>query len=134
MRTYYYPKLKMLARQLRKNSTLAEFVLWEHLKSKQMCGYDFHRQKPIDEFIVDFFCQKMMLIIEIDGVTHNEKLDKDALRQKRLEELGFTVLRFLEQEVRMNLKGVLITIKEWIEKTEEKSGHTPVSPLDRGDL
>ncbi|MFH1068068.1 MAG: DUF559 domain-containing protein [Candidatus Glassbacteria bacterium] len=134
MRTHYNPKLKELARQLRKNSTLAEIVLWEHLKNNQMCGYDFHRQKPIDEFIVDFYCPKLRLIIEIDGVTHNAKLAKDALRQERLEALGFTVLRFLEQEVRMNLEGVLITIKEWNEKTEEKSGHTPVSPLDRGDL
>lgn len=53
---YYNPKLKQLARKLRNNSTLSEILLWKYLKEKQMMGYDFHRQKPLDEYIVDFFC------------------------------------------------------------------------------
>lgn len=66
----YNPKLKELARQLRNNSTRSEIILWQHLKGKQMMGYDFHRQKPIDNFILDFFCYELMLGIELDGYTH----------------------------------------------------------------
>ena len=70
MRICYNPKLKNLARTLRNNSTLSEVLLWNHLKGKQMKGYDFHRQKPLDNYIVDFFCPKLRLIIEIDGESH----------------------------------------------------------------
>ena len=133
MRIHYKPKLKELARKLRRNSTLAEIILWDNLKGKRMLGYDFHRQKPIDEYIVDFFCPKLKLIVEIDGVTHHERLDKDALRQQRLEKLDFTVLRFLEHDVRTNLEGVLEAITAWIERQKQESQHTPESPLGRGD-
>ncbi len=88
---YYNPKLKEIARQLRKNSTLGEVLLWKKLKGKQMLGYDFHRQKPIDNYIADFFCKILMLIIEIDGGSHDfeEVQLNDIKRQKKLEELGF---------------------------------------------
>lgn len=66
----YDPKLKMLVRKLRNNSTLSEVLLWLELKGKQMKGYDFHRQKPIDNYIVDFFCHELMLAIEIGGISH----------------------------------------------------------------
>ena len=66
----YNPKLKELARELRNNSTKAEIILWLKLKNKQLYGYDFHRQKPIDNYIVDFFCQELMLAIEVDGYSH----------------------------------------------------------------
>jgi len=92
----YNPKLKEFARQLRNNSTKSEIILWKHLKGKQMCGYDFHRQKPLDNFIVDFFCHELMLAIEIDGYTHllEEVQIKDMDKEKRLNELGVNVLRF----------------------------------------
>jgi very-short-patch-repair endonuclease len=61
----YNPKLKEYARQLRNNSTRSEIILWKYLKGKQMLGYDFHRQKPIDNYIVDFFCSELMLAIEL---------------------------------------------------------------------
>ncbi|MDP2993407.1 MAG: DUF559 domain-containing protein, partial [Deltaproteobacteria bacterium] len=77
MRVYYNPKLKELARRLRNSSTLSEVLLWNHLKGKQMKGYDFHRQKPIDNYIVDFFCTKLRLIIEIDGDSHLFKGEED---------------------------------------------------------
>ncbi len=67
MKIRYNPKLKALARELRKNSTLSEVLLWNHLKGGQMKGYQFMRQKPIDDYIVDFYCSKLTLIIEIDG-------------------------------------------------------------------
>ncbi len=66
----YNPKLKELARTLRNNSTKSEIILWQHLKSKQMMGFDFHRQKPIGNFIVDFFCHELMLAVELDGYSH----------------------------------------------------------------
>ena len=96
-----------------------------------MHGYDFHRQKPIDNYIVDFFCHKLKLIIEIDGESHNNKSDEDMERQKRLETIGLHVLRFLDSDVKNNMKGVLEAIEEWIKRHEKQ--HTPVSPLDRGD-
>jgi very-short-patch-repair endonuclease len=67
----YNPKLKELARQLRNNSTFAEVLLWNELKNKQIKGYDFHRQKPILNYILDFFCSELKLAIEVDGLTHD---------------------------------------------------------------
>lgn len=81
----YNPRLKELARKLRNNSTKAENVLWLCLKGKQMCSYDFHRQKPIDNFILDFFCHELMLGIEVDGYTHcfEDTFVKDDLKEKK---------------------------------------------------
>lgn len=93
----YNPMLKELARKLRKDSTLSEVLLWRHLKGRQMLGYDFDRQKPIDNFIVDFFCNELMLAIEIDGDTHNYKINQDIERQKRIEGLGVHFLRFSDE-------------------------------------
>ena len=122
----YNAKLKQLARDLRNYSTLSEVLLWNHLKRKQMKSYDFHRQKPIDDFIVDFFCNELMLAIEIDGDSHDYKLDEDKKRQKQLEFQGVHFLRFSDTEVKQNLEGVLIKIEKWIDE------HTPKSPLKRG--
>ena len=77
---HYNPRLKKLARQLRRNSTLGEVLLWNELKRKQMMGYDFHRQKPIGEYIVDFYCPRLRLVIEIDGDSHFMREKKDAER------------------------------------------------------
>ena len=72
MKIYYNPKLKKLARNLRNNMTLPEVILWNQLKGRKL-GFDFHRQKPIDNYIVDFFCSKLKLIIEVDGNIHIDK-------------------------------------------------------------
>lgn len=72
----YNPKLKEFARQLRKNSTLSEVLLWEKLKQRSM-GVQFHRRVPLLEYIVDFYCHELQLAIEIDGVSHDFKYDKD---------------------------------------------------------
>lgn len=81
-----------------------------------MLGYDFHRQKPLDQFIVDFFCHELNLAIEIDGASHetNEAREKDAARQERLESLGVKFLRFKESDIRKNVHAVLETIEQWI--------------------
>ena len=116
MRVHYNPRLKELARTLRNNSTLSEVLLWNHLKGKQMRGYDFHRQKPIDNYIVDFFCPRLRLIIEIDGQSHAFKGKKDEKRKNRLGLLGFYILRFDDLDVKKNMEGVLAAIEEWIEE------------------
>ncbi len=116
----YDHKLVQRARELRNHSTLGEILLWRQLKGKQMHGYDFHRQKPLFRYIVDFFCNELALAIEIDGMTHDEaKYDYDVRRQKQIEELGITVLRFTEQEVTRNLWGVLQAIEAWIDEYEK---------------
>ncbi len=125
MKITYNPKLKELARQLRNSSTKAEIKLWNYLKGKQLKGYDFHRQKPIDKFIADFFCSRLMLAIEIDGYTHSfeEAFKRDMDKVKRLNELGITVLRFLDEDVMKNIEGVISHIEEFIREHENK--HTP---------
>ena len=115
----YNPKLKHLARMLRKNSTLSEVLLWNELKGKKLMGIDFHRQKPIGNFIVDFFSPDLMLVIEIDGITHAYKQDDDIKRQQFLESLSLTVLRFQDRDVRKNMNGVVEVLKEWMAKNIE---------------
>jgi very-short-patch-repair endonuclease len=120
MKVYYNPKLKELARENRNNPTLAEKMLWKQLKGKKLKGYDFHRQKPVENFIADFYCYALRMIIEVDGSSHNEKRNYDEIRQRRLEELGFTVLRFTNDDVLNNLEGVIKSLEEWIIVFESK--------------
>jgi len=112
----YNPKLKELARNLRKNSTRSEVILWGHLKGKQMLGYDFHRQRPVDNYIVDFYCSELLLAIEINGVSHDAKGEDDLKRQKRLESLGVRFLRFYDRDVKENVEGVVGAIEDWIKE------------------
>ena len=112
----YNRKLKEIARTLRNNCTLGEVLLWKQLRNKQMLGFDFHRQKPIDQFIVDFYCNELSLAIEIDGSSHTteEAIEKDTARQERLEMLGIKFLRFTEAEVRDSIRTVITVIEDWI--------------------
>ncbi len=132
----YNPILKELARELRANSTLSEVLLWEHLNGRQMLGYDFDRQKPIDNFIVDFFCSELMLAIEIDGDTHDHKAARDDERQRRLEALGIRFLRFADRDVKRNMEGVISVIENWIEENPplhpSKEGNPPRHPSQEG--
>ena len=123
MKIAYNPYLKEKARELRNNSTLGEILLWKKLRGKQCYGFDFHRQKPILNYIVDFYCYKLKLIIEVDGYSHNFKAEEDKQRDLQLTELGFTVLKFSEGEVRNNLDLVLNSLSTFIENTLEQ--HTP---------
>jgi very-short-patch-repair endonuclease len=125
----YNPKLKQLARNLRNNGTLGEVLLWEHLKNRRMEGHDFHRQKPIGNYILDFFCQELMLAIEIDGCTHDQKCESDKRRQAELERLGIRFLRFQEKEVRGNIEGIVEMIRMECNTPRHPSGATP---LERG--
>jgi len=89
-------------------------MLWSELKKKQLLEYDFDRQRPIDNFIVDFYCKDLMLAIEIDGESHYGKESKDKKRDKKLNSLGVTVLRFDDLDVRYKMDEVLEKIKKWI--------------------
>jgi len=120
MKVYYHPKLKALSRNLRKKSTLSEVLLWNILKGKKIKGYQFMRQKPIDNYIVDFFCSKLKLIIEVDGISHNDKYKRDQIRQQRLESRDFSVLRFYEKDIKKDIRAVIGAIEDWIEKIEKK--------------
>jgi very-short-patch-repair endonuclease len=116
----YNPKLKLLARKLRNDSTKSEIILWKYLKGKQMFGYDFHRQKPLDNYIVDFFCHELMLAIELDGYSHQleEVIEKDRIKEEKLKKLGLTVLRFEDKEVYHEINNVLRRIELFIEEFE----------------
>ena len=118
----YNPKLKALASKLRKNMTLGEVLLWKRLRNKQMMGYDFDRQRPIDEYIVDFYCKDLMLAIEIDGGSHDheEVYERDIKRQHRLESLGVSFLRFKEKRVREDMLSVCMAIEGWIAEWEKE--------------
>jgi very-short-patch-repair endonuclease len=105
----YNPKLNVLARKLRNESTETEIFLWLKLKGKQMYGYDFHRQKPIDNYILDFFCYELLLGIEVDGYSHEilEVHNKDIIKEKRMNELGINILRFSDFEVLRDMENVI---------------------------
>ncbi|MEM8899957.1 MAG: endonuclease domain-containing protein [Bacteroidota bacterium] len=113
--------MKERAKWLRKNMTLAEVLLWKRIKGKQMLEYDFDRQKPLDEFIVDFYCRELRLAIEVDGRSHDQKgaFEKDENRQKRLESLGVQFLRFRDYELLNDIENVLSEIEGWIKKQKE---------------
>ncbi len=85
-----------------------------------MMGYDFHRQKPLKRYIVDFYCRELDLVIELDGFSHfhSESFDKDRIRQEELEKLDLTVLRFEDEEVFDNYENVLRSIEYYIVEFE----------------
>ena len=114
--TPYKPYLKALARKLRNESTLGEVILWQHLNRKKMFGFDFHRQKPLLDYIADFYCAELNLIIEIDGVSHDndECFQKDIARDNELAKYQLNVLRFTEREVKYDLINVLRAIESYI--------------------
>ncbi|MDM1754632.1 endonuclease domain-containing protein [Acinetobacter towneri] len=112
----YNKNLKYNARQLRNNMTEAEQKLWLRLRQKQILGLQFYRQKPILNFIVDFYCPAASLIIECDGSQHlNEKgLQYDLVRDQALTQLNLTVLRFNNLQILHELDAVIQTIENMI--------------------
>ena len=115
MNSHYNKKLKTLARTLRKNGTPGEAILWyEVLRAKKFYGLQFNRQYPIENYIVDFICRKIKLVIEIDGRSHNFKVQEDIIRDDRLRQLGYTILRIPETDIRNDLNNVIRTIEHRI--------------------
>ncbi|MCQ6958000.1 endonuclease domain-containing protein [Mucilaginibacter aquariorum] len=120
----YNPKLKPLARKLRKDMTFGEVILWNELKEDKLWGFDFDRQRCLDNYIVDFYCKELMLVIEIDGMSHNheEAFNKDELRQQKLEDFGVTFIRFSEADVKYDMFNVIRGIEGAVIDIVKKSG------------
>ncbi|MFN8371601.1 MAG: primosomal protein N' [Anaerolineae bacterium] len=112
--THLWDKLKPLAHEKRLNPTPAEDRLWQELRHRRLLGHKFRRQHSIDRFIVDFYCGDAQLIIEVDGEIHQYSQEEDALRQQVLESLGFTVLRFTNEQVLTSTKSVTQQIERFL--------------------
>jgi very-short-patch-repair endonuclease len=117
----YNIDLKEFSRQLRNHSTPGEIFLWKKLRAGEMMNYTFNRQKPLNRYIVDFYCKPLNLVIEVDGGYHNEKVRmiKDKERQQILESIGLNFLRFSDQQVRKDMEIVLKTIENYVLEYEE---------------
>lgn len=112
--------------------TKAEAILWTYIKNKQISGQRFLRQFSVGAYVLDFYCQKLRLAIEVDGATHitEEEIKYDRMRQEEIEGLGFTFLRFTNEEIYGDLENVLEKMKSEVEKII----NNPPSPLSkRGD-
>ena len=123
-----YRDAKERSRELRSSMTDAEIALWSKIRRKQLQGLQFHRQKPIGNYIVDFYCPAVWLVIEIDGGQHYtpEGTLSDANRDEYLQSLGLSVLRFSNLDVLRNIDGVMATIIQKIEtKLNEKETISP---------
>lgn len=118
------------AKELRKNMTPAERVLWQRLRNYQVDGFYFRRQHPIKFFIADFYCAKADLIVEIDGGIHNtpEVIEHDINRTAELEKSGITVIRFTNEEVMNDTNTVIAKIKQQL-KTLCPAHPLPLVPL-----
>ncbi|UKT65908.1 endonuclease domain-containing protein [Pedobacter mucosus] len=115
---HYNRNLRGFANANRKNMTKAEACIWKFLlSSKQMMGYSFRRQRPILNFIADFMCKELMLIIEVDGLTHDWEsiAENDILRGKALSEIGYTIIHFNDDEVLNDMENVNRAICFYIE-------------------
>jgi very-short-patch-repair endonuclease len=122
------------AKMLRKSETIAEKLLWVYLSSNKIDGYKFRRQHAVSQFIVDFYCHELQLLIEVDGEIHNvpENKEYDENRTVALENLGLRVIRFTNQEIKNDIEGVLKEIQKAIITFKDKgfgdesSGYTEV--------
>ena len=134
----YNKELQPFANKLRHNMTKAEACLWKYvLRASMMRGYPFRRQRPVLNYIADFMSKDLNLIIEVDGVSHtiDGAAKRDVIRQKKLEEAGFKVIRFTDDEVWVNMKCVVEKIENAIfeiEQTFERKGFLPLHPLRGG--
>ena len=114
---HYNKNLKPLAQGHRNDSTKAEIRFWcELLSGKRLGGYSFKRQLPISNYIADFMCKELKLMIEVDGYSHRFKNEEDIKRDKALTELGFSILRFTDAEVMQDLPNVQRTLEVWIDQ------------------
>jgi very-short-patch-repair endonuclease len=114
----YNPKLKERARELRKNMTEAEVKLWVHIRKKQVFDLQFYRQRPIGNYIIDFYCPDAKLVIEVDGGQHfeDEGREYDEKRDAFLHSLKLKVLRFSNLDILHNIGGVMDRIEEFVRK------------------
>jgi very-short-patch-repair endonuclease len=132
---HYNKNLKYFANNLRKNMTKAEACLWKYaLRAGNLSNWKFSRQRPVLKYIADFMCKDLLLIIEVDGFTHqwDETYEKDRNKEKDLELAGFKVLRFHDAEVLNDINNVIREIEYWIEKRQKELNVPPPNPRTRG--
>ncbi|MDR1196165.1 MAG: DUF559 domain-containing protein [Endomicrobium sp.] len=108
----FNPSLKQKAGDLRKAGNLSEILLWIQLKNRQLNGLDFDRQKIIGDYIVDFFCPQTNTVIEIDGYSHDMKVEYDAKREKFLNGLGLKIIHISDVDIKKNLDDVIRMLKD----------------------
>jgi len=129
----FNPKLKERATQLRNNATPAEKKLWDEVLSQDRFeGLRFLRQKPIDNFIVDFYCSKLLLVIELDGESHDETQEYDEDRTAKLAEFGIRVIRYANDEVLKNIDGVYEDLLKKVEERGKELEEIPLAPFEKG--
>ena len=109
------------ARAMRKSPTHAELLMWRELREGQLRGYKFRRQHIIKTFIIDFYCPEAKLVIEIDGSVHRNQVEYDQIRENDLNEMGYEVLRFRNEEVVNEINLVLESIEEKLSQLSDKS-------------
>lgn len=117
----YSRHLKQRARELRKNSTFSEVLLWSEIKNRQLQGSQFHSEVPMLNYIVDFYCHELNLVIEVDGYSHAFKEEYDKHRQKELEAYDLKILRINESDDKQNISYVIKEINIWIDKLKHPS-------------
>jgi very-short-patch-repair endonuclease len=113
-----WPRLKGEARRMRRQPTEAEQVLWERLRGRQVAGFKFRRQHPINRFVVDFCCPEAKLVVEVDGPVHGRQVEPDAAREEELCSLDLRVLRFDNDAVLKATDKVLRAISEALEENQ----------------
>jgi very-short-patch-repair endonuclease len=128
---HYNPKLTSFAKKLRRKMTLAEVLLWKRLNRHQVSGQDFDRQRPVGEWIVDFYCKALRLAVEVDGSVHDHLREKDQARQRSIEALGVKVIRFWNSEVKNDTGGVVKRLEAVIRERARELGVELVSRSER---
>lgn len=131
----YNRQLRPLAHRLGNGMTKAEACLWKYvLRAGGVKGFTFRRQRPVLQYIADFLCKELMLIIEVDGISHDheEAIKSDRERQRRLEDAGFTVIRFTDEEVLTQINAVQTAIEEVVERIQKEKNIPPPGPRQRG--
>jgi len=120
----YNKSLKEFSRELRNHSTLSEVLLWNKFRASQFRGYGFNRQKPLNQYIVDFYCKKLNLVIEIDGGSHDNDFASinDQERQVILQSFGLSFLRFSDLDLKRKMESVLEEINGFIDDFEAENG------------
>ncbi len=126
----YNSVLVEIARKNRKNQTQAEKKIWQMLKNRNLKDYKFLRQKPLDNFIADFYCAELMLVIEVDGDLHSRQKEYDFLRSERLSGYGIRVIRYHNDEIVNNIFEVCHDLSS---KIKDRVQEMKKLPPDKGD-
>jgi len=111
----YPPILREYARELRNNSTKEEVLLWEKIKNRSL-GVQFHRQVPLLNYIVDFYCHELNLAIEVDGSSHDNKQEYDEKREAHLQEWDVIIIRFTNTHIKKEMFSVILALEDKIEE------------------